>query len=72
MNKIHGSKSRFSRTRLVAAGAVGMAVAAIAVAAVKTPRATSAPVRGFAFKKGAADLQPGGNKKALFGSNEFR
>ena len=72
MNKIEGSKSRFSRTRLAAAGAVGIAAAVIAVAAMKTPRVTSAPVRGFAFKRGAADLQPGGNKKALFGASEFR
>ena len=72
MNKIEGPKSRFSRTRLAAAGAVGIAAAVIAVAAVKTSRVTSAPVRGFAFKRGAADLQPGGNKKALFGASEFR
>jgi hypothetical protein len=58
--------------RLAAAGAVGIAVAVIAVAAVKAPRVTSAPVQGFAFKRGAADLQPGGNKKALFGASEFR
>jgi len=72
MNKIEGSKSRVSRTRLAVAGAVGIAVAAMAVAMVKTPRTTSSPVQGFAFKRGSADLQPGGNKKALFGASEFR
>src|SRR5438128_1766502 len=72
MNKTGNSKTLVSRPRLAAASILGIAVMT-AVVAVKTyAPARSAPAPGFAFKRGVPDLMPGGNKKALFGSTEFR
>ena len=72
MEKTGSWKTRFSRRRLAAVGVLGLAVVAVAAIAIRSPRAASSPPSGFAFKRGHADLQPGGNKKALFGLNEFR
>ena len=57
----------------VAPTVLGLAAVMTAVVAVKTFHAASTPSKaGFAFKKGAPNLSPGGNKQALFGSNEVR
>ena len=73
MNKTGVSKTFFSRPRLAAASVLGIAAVTIAVVAVKTNAPVrSTPTPGFAFKRGVPRLMPGGNKKALFGSTEFR
>jgi hypothetical protein len=65
--------SLLSTLRITVAGSLFIAGMAMALIATKTSSPTNAPTtRAFAFKKGDPDAMPGGNKRAVFGSSEFR
>lgn len=62
-----------SYIRLTTASVLVIAAVALGSAAFKTSGPTVSPrPNAFVFKKGDPDMMPGGNKRALFGANEYR